>query len=160
MDVEKRRDRRRKFKKFKLIAAEKTEMFGLIGFIFSLFLLDVNANLIGAYGQEIQVNLLFGRTIASTSMFWLGFLLLCFCFFLLATRTHYHPLRKRIKWDLTFSVVGIIGLIIILSGGMMLFWLGNNTVIPFFGYELTRISYYHIGILFEVMTAFYFGLFR
>jgi hypothetical protein len=159
-DEEKIKQRKRFFKKFKLVFAEKVEIFGIVGFVFSLFLLDVNANLIGAYGNAIKVNLLFGRTIASTTMFWLGFLLLCFCFLLMSARTLYHPKRKRVKLDLMFILIGIVGLMIILSGGMMLFWLKNNTIIPFFDWNLTRIAYYHVGIVFEVVTAFYFALFK
>lgn len=147
-------------KKIKLLAAEKTEMFGLMGFIFALFLLDVNANMIGSYGQEIKVNLLFGSTIAATHMFWLGFLVVLFCFGLLATRSMYHPFRNRKRADLVVSIFGIIGLMIILSGGMMLFWISNNAIIPFFNWEITRISYYHIGISIEVLAAFYFGFVR
>ena len=154
------KERKKKVKKFKLIFAEKLEVFGLVGFIFSLFLLDVNANMIGSFGQEVQVNLLFGKTLASVDLFWVGFFLLTLCFLLLGARTMYHPKRNRVKMDLTFSALGVVGLMIILSGGMMLFWLGNNTIIPFFGYPLTRISYYHIGIIIGVVTSFYFAWFK
>lgn len=148
------------FKKFKLVFAEKVETFALVAFIFSLFLLDVNANIIGAYGSDIKVNLLFGETIPATYMFWIGMLILGACFFLLSTRTIYHPKRKRKKTDIIFSVIGTMGLMIILSGGMLLFWHNNALEIPFIGGGITRISYYHIGIAFEVFVAFYFALFK
>lgn len=148
------------FKKFKLVFAEKVETFALVAFIFSLFLLDVNANIIGAYGKDIKVNLLFGHTIPSTNMFWIGMLFLGFCFFLLSTRTIYHPQRKRKRMDVLFAVIGTLGLMIILSGGILLFWHNNALEIPFIGTSLTRISYYHIGITFEVIVAFYFAMFK
>lgn len=158
--MKKKEEKKINFKKFKLVFAEKVEMFALVAFIFSLFLLDVNANMIGSYGQEIEVNLLFGKTILATSLFWAGFLFLAFCQFLLSTRTIYHPKRKRKKSDIAFSVIGVIGLMIILSGGMLLFWYGNDIEIPFFNIILTRISYYHIGIGLEALTVFYFALFK
>lgn len=152
--------RRFNVKKFKFVFAEKVETFALVSFIFSLFLLDVNANIIGAYGPDIKVNLLFGKTILSTHMFWVGMLFLGFCFLLLTTRTLYHPERRRNRWDVFFAIFGTLGLMIILSGGMLLFWHNNALEIPFLGGSITRISYYHIGISLEVIVAFYFAMFK
>ena len=96
------------FRKFKLVFAEKVETFALVAFIFSLFLLDVNANIIGAYGKDISVNLLLGKRIFEIKRFWVGILFLGFCFFLLSTRTLYHPERKRKKTDIFFITIGIV----------------------------------------------------
>lgn len=156
----KRGQKHHESRKYSLIFAEKLEMFGLMGFIFALFLLDVNANLIGAYGNAIPVNLLFGKTVPATFMFWLGILFLGSCLFILATRTLYHPLRKHHKLDIFGIIIGTIGMMIILSGGMLLFWHDNSLIIPVFKWNLTRISYYHFGIVFEVLAAFYFGLIK
>jgi len=106
--------------KRKLNLAEKIEVISLILFIFSLFLLDVNANLIGAYGNETNVNLINGKTIRATTMFWLGFLGSLICLLALGTRRSYNKDRKRKVLDYFFLILGIIGLMIILSGGILL----------------------------------------
>jgi heme/copper-type cytochrome/quinol oxidase subunit 4 len=149
-----------KRKRLKLIFAEKLEMFAIVSFIFSLFLLDVNANLIGAYGPEISVNILFGSSVKAVQMFWVGLFLLAIFQFLLSTRTLYHSERKRKHWDFFFSLLGIIGFIIILLGGILLFWHNNALEIPIFNWKITRINLYHIGIGIETIFAFYFALFR
>jgi heme/copper-type cytochrome/quinol oxidase subunit 4 len=146
--------------KLKLIFAEKLEMFAIVSFVFSLFLLDVNANLIGAYGTEISVNILFGSTVKAVQMFWVGLLLLAVFQFLLSTRTFYHPERKRKKTDFIFSLFGIIGFMIILVGGILIFWHNNALEIPILNWKITRISFYHIGIGIQTIFAFYFALFR
>ena len=79
---------------------------------------------------------------------------------ILGTRSIYHPKRKHIKLDIIASVVAVLGMMIVLSGGMLLFWHGSLVQIPFFNASITRISYYHIGILLEVLSAFYFALVR
>lgn len=145
-------------KKFKYTAADKTEVLSLLLWVLSLFLLDVNANLIGAYGSDTYVNLLFGKTIPATTMFWTGFLGAAFFFTLIATRKLYHPKHKKNRFDVFFTVVGTLGLMIILSGGMLLFWFQNNLEIPFFALTLTRITYYHIGIGIEIFTLLYFAI--
>lgn len=145
------------WKKAKAVFADKVNMAALLFFILSLFLLDVNANVIGAYGQDIQVNFIRGIKFYATSMFWLGFIAASFFFFLVSTRSLYHK-RKYPRLDLFFAVIGSIGLMIILSGGLLLFWHSNNLEIPFFGYNLTRINYYHTGIGLELITMIYFAL--
>lgn len=145
------------WKKTKKILADKVNMISLVLFILSLFLLDVNANIIGAYGHDVKVNFIAGIKFDATSMFWLGFICAAFFFFLVSTRSLYHK-RKYPRLDLFFAVIGAIGLMIILSGGMILFWLNNSTEIPFFGHSITRIAYYHIGIGLELLTMIYFAI--
>ncbi len=143
--------------KAKRIFADKLNMISLVFFILSLFLLDVNANIIGAYGKDVQVNFISGIKFQATSMFWLGFICAAFFFFLVSTRSLYYK-RKYPRMDLFFAMVGAVGLMIILSGGLLLFWLGNNVGIPFFSHEITRINYYHTGIGLELITMIYFAL--
>ena len=71
MNKKKEERNHRKFKKFKLVFSEKLEMFALVSFIFSLFLLDVNANMMGAYGSDVTVNLFFGKSLSAAFLFWL-----------------------------------------------------------------------------------------
>jgi len=149
-----KKPRRKKRSKF----PDKLEIFALVMFIFALFLLDVNANLIGAYGPDIQANVIAGKTIDATSAFWGGFIGACVFFLLIVTRSMYNPKKKFTGGDLFFTIVGIVGLAIILSGGMLLFWHNNALEIPFFATSLTRVNYYHIGIGLEFLTVIYFAL--
>jgi magnesium-transporting ATPase (P-type) len=138
--------------------ADKTLILSVLVFVFALFLLDVNANLIGAYGQDTQVNLFNGRTVPATYMFWTGFIFLLLSFLVMALRSMYHPKGYPSKLDILFSIIGVLGLMIILSGGLLIFWFNNSLEIPFFSYTLTRITYYHVGIVLEVIVVLYFAI--
>ena len=141
----------------KYVVADKIEVFALVMWVFSLFLMDVNHNLIGAYGNATLVYLIQDK-VASTSMFWIGFFACCIFFATVAFRSKYHPKHYFKKLDIIFTITGILGLMIILSGGLLIFWMDNELAIPFFGLSLTRILYYHIGIGLEIFTILYFTL--
>ena len=144
-------------KKNKGVFADRIEVFFILLFVFALFLLDVNANLIASYGVETNVPVLMGRIVGATSMFWLGFLVAMVSFFVFSIRSVYRKSKLK-KWDLFFSLIGGIGLGIILSGGLLLFAGADNLVIPFFIWSFTRLTYYHVGIGLEVLSVFYFAL--
>lgn len=148
----------KKLKRFKEIFTDKVQMLSLIFYILALFILDVNANNIGAYGIDTYVNFINGIKFPATSMFWFGFLAACFFFLLTTVRSLYHSKRYPTKFDLFFSILGIAGLMIILSGGMLIFWHNNALIIPFFSLQITRITYYHIGIGLSIVSLLYFAL--
>lgn len=152
------RNKQSKLRKFAKKFANKMSLLALIVFILSLFLLDVNANLIGAYGPKILVNFIKGIKLPATSMFWLGFLGAAVSFLIFSTRSMYLPKMYNKKIDFIFALVGIAGLMIILSGGMLLFWHDNSLQIPFFSYTFTRIDYYHAGIGLEVLSILYYAI--
>ena len=155
-----KKGRRKLNRKFIFTLSEKFEILVILIFILSLFLLDVNANLIGAYGKDIPVHIYKEKTVPATSMFWLGFISAFVCLIFLGTRNKYNIRRRRVTLDLIFLIFGIIGLMIILSGGILLFWHNNLLEIPFFSYNVARITYYHIGIGLEVIVLFYYALFK
>jgi len=136
---------------------DRVAIFFILLFIFSLFLFDVNANLLAQYGVDVTVPVISNKIVAATSMFWLGFIVAVFSFFMFSTRHMYRKLKLR-RLDLFFAMIGAIGLGIILSGGLLLFASADNLVIPFFTLSFSRLTYYHIGIGLEVLTAFYFAL--
>lgn len=141
----------------KNVFMDKFQMFFILLFIFALFLFDVNANLLAQYGVGVNVPVITNKIVAATSMFWLGYLIALVSFFMFSIRSLYnkHSLKKL---DLFFSMLGAVGLGIILSGGLLLFAAADNLVIPFFKWSFTRLTYYHIGIGLEVLTVFYFAL--
>jgi len=158
MHMPKKESSKLKVRKFKSLLADKILMLSLILFIFSLFILDVNANNIGAYGLDTQVNLIRGERIPATTMFWTGFIGACFFFFLTTIRSLYHKKKYPSKLDLFFGLIGVIGLMIILSGGLLIFWHNNALVIPLFSSSVTRIGFYHTGIALSVISIIYFAL--
>ena len=53
---------------------DKLELLALLFFVFGIFLLDVNINMVASYGQNVNVHVFLGKTVSSMSMFWLGFI--------------------------------------------------------------------------------------
>lgn len=138
---------------------DKLEIFSLILFIFAMFLLDVNANNIAAFGTSAVVTVFQDIRTTSASMFWLGFLvgLLSFIVFCMTSISQRKGALKKV--DLFFTIIGGIGLGIILSGGLLYFANGSSDfIIPIFSWELARTSFYHIGIAIEAITVLYFAL--
>lgn len=147
-----------RWNRVKRVLADKVNMISLVCFILSLFLLDVSANNIAAYGIDVTEGFYQGMEVRATDTFWFGFIGAAFFFFLVAIRSLYMRRRYPSKLDLFFGIVGVIGLMIILSGGMLMFWHGNSLQIPFFAWNITRITYYHTGIGLELIAMFYFAL--
>lgn len=147
----------KRIKKFKAVLIDKIEMLAILLFIFALFLLDVNLNLISAYGLKTTVPFSAQNLVPATSMFWLGFIFMSVCLFIVSIRSIYRRV-KRERPDSFFAIFGIVGWGIILSGGLMLFAGGDNLIIPFFSLEIPRINYYHFGIFLEALTIVYFAL--
>jgi len=145
-------------KKIKNIFANKTELLALIFFIFAMFLLDVNANMIAAYGSKIEVHFFGNILVSSTSMFWLGIIvgLISFLIFSIESMALKKGALKKI--DTFFIILGGIGLGIILSGGLLVFAGADDLQIQFFKWTIERVTYYHIGIAIEALTVLYFAL--
>jgi len=137
---------------------DKIQMLAILFFLLGLFVFDVNANNIGAYGLGTKVGVINNNAVPATSMFWLGFLVTAACFFIIAIRSMFYHKEYPTKLDVLFGAIGITGLMIVLSGGMLLFWHNNALLIPFFSWELTRITYYHFGIGISLISLIYFAL--
>jgi len=144
--------------RWKKVVAHKIVVLALIFFILSLFMMDVNHNLIGAYGKDTLVNLFGGEKVQATSMFWLGIVVAFACLLTVSIRSFYIKKSRIGILDGVFCVLGAIGLMITLSGGLLIFWHDNALLIPVFGMEVTRITYYHIGIGLDIIAFIYFSL--
>lgn len=144
-------------KNFSGVLLRKVEILSILFFILALFLLDVNLNLIASYGLSTNVPFFNGIVLPASSMFWLGFVVMTVCLFIVCVRSFQR--RKKFKgFDVLFSFIGIIGWGIILSGGLLIFFGGDNFVIPFFNLLVNRIDYYHVGIGLEIISIIYFAL--
>jgi hypothetical protein len=146
-------------KKIKSIFFDKIKMLALIFFILALFMADVCLNLISADGINTRVPIFLNYSTTATSCFWLGFIFMLFCFLLIAFRSVYKRKSKIGVFDGIFGVIGVLGLMITLSGGLLVFYIKETyLVIPFFSYSLTRITYYHFGIFLDILSLLYFAL--
>lgn len=135
---------------------DRIQVISLIFLVLSLFLMDVNLNIITAYGL-IKVTVIGSTQIDASSLFWLGFILSLVFYFITCTRSLYIRRTHLTKFDIIFGTIGTIGLMIILSGGLLAFW-NDDLLIPIFKYSVERISYYHIGIGLSLISVVYFAL--
>jgi hypothetical protein len=136
---------------------DKIEMLAILFFIFGVFLLDVQLNMISAYGQDVKVPFFGGKLLSAMSLFWLGMLVACFSFLLFSIRALYR--RKSIKkLDLIFSIMGGVGLAIVFAGGLLIYAGADNLIIPFFTKQITRIDFYHSGLVLDFISLIYFSL--
>lgn len=137
---------------------DKIQMLAIVFFLLGLFVFDVNANNIGAYGLDTKVGVINGSQVPASNMFWLGFLVSAVCFFIITLRSMFYHKKYPSKLDVFFGLIGVIGLMIVLSGGMLLFWHNNALQIPFFSWIISRITYYHSGIGLSILSLIYFAL--
>lgn len=120
--------------------------------------MDVNLNIISSSGVGTMVPLYGGKAVRATSGVWFGFIFALLFFFIMSIRSMYKRKHNLTKWDITFSVMGIMGLMITLSGGLILFTKEIDLLIPFFSYEIPRVLYYHTGIGLDLIAVIYFAL--
>lgn len=136
----------------------KVEIFLLIFFALSLFLMDNNLNITTAYGPGAEVTIFGDLKSKSTDMFWTGFIASFIIFLFICFRSVYRRQSRLSKLDMFFGIFGAIGFMILLSGGLLGFWHPSSFEIPFFSFTLTRVSYYHMGIAINIVTLFYFAM--
>jgi len=144
-------------KRFRNLFFDKVEMLSIIFFIFGIFLLDVQLNLIAVYGSDVAVPVFAGKTVSAMSLFWLGMIVSCISFIVFGIRSLY---KKEVikKLDLSFAIIGGMGLSIIFAGGLLIYAGGDNLIIPFFTKNIARIDLYHFGIFLDFITIMYFSL--
>lgn len=146
------------FIKIKRFLIDRMEIMAFILFVLSIFLMDVNMNKVMDNGINTTVTVIGDYEIYATSGFWAGFLAALIIFFLIAFRSLYERKSRLGFFDIIFGIIGIIGLMITLSGGLLAFWHNSSLAIPFFKYTFTRVNYYHVGIGLDILALFYFAL--
>jgi hypothetical protein len=134
---------------------DKIELFGLLFFLGGLFLFDVNLNNIGAYGIDTTSKVIGGSVISTAAMVWFGFIVALLGYCVTVIRSFYKRQDKLTYFDAVFGIIGTIGLMITLAAGLLLFWHDNSLVIP--GINITRISFYHLGIGLDLLALVYFA---
>lgn len=147
------------FNKIKLVFLDKVEMMSLIFFLLALFLADVCLNLVSADGVDTRVPIFGPYSTTAVACFWVGFIAMLFFFLLIGFRSVYKRKNKLGLFDAVFGVIGVLGLMITLSGGMILFFNTQTYApIPFIGMSIARINYYHFGIFLDILSIIYFAL--
>lgn len=146
------------FNNVKSFLIDRFEIMTFILFVLVLFLADVNLNMIMAYGQDVKVTVYGDYKVFSTSAFWFGFILQFILFLFISFRSVYERQSKLGFFDGLFGIIGILGLMIILSGGLLAFFHNSQTQFPFFSLMITRVTYYHTGIGLAILSLFYFAL--
>lgn len=146
------------FVKIKEFFIDRMEIMAFILFVLALFLMDVNMNKVMDQGIKTSVTVIGNNEIYATSGFWFGFLAALILFFFIAFRSLYERKSRLGFLDIIFGIIGVIGLMITLSGGLLAFWHNSQLQIPFFKYTFTRVNYYHVGIGLNIFALFYFAL--
>ncbi len=144
---------------FRKPLAHVTETIAILFFIFAIFLLDVNANVIAMSGNQVLVPVFNDIVVKATSMFWLGLIVATISFFIFAIRSMYKRHVKKAR-DIFFVVLGVLGWGIIFAGGVLIMAGCGNFVMPFFDYSIPRVSFYHFGLGLTIVTVIYFALTR
>ncbi|MFA5259383.1 MAG: hypothetical protein WC979_04550 [Candidatus Pacearchaeota archaeon] len=147
-----------KVTKVKEFFIDRMEIMAFILFVLALFLMDVNMNKVMDQGIDTTVTVIGSHEIAATSGFWAGFLASLVLFFFISFRSLYERKNRLSYLDIIFGIIGVIGLMITLSGGLIAFWHNSSLVIPFFNYTFSRVNYYHTGIGLDIFALFYFAL--
>ncbi|MFA5855790.1 MAG: hypothetical protein WC867_00395 [Candidatus Pacearchaeota archaeon] len=137
---------------------DRMEILALILFVLCLFLLDVNLNKIMDNGLDVYPTVIGDYNVLSTSAFWFGFIAAFIIFIFISFRSVYERKSNLGFFDGIFGIVGIIGLMVILSGGLLAFFHDSSLEFPFFSYTVTRVTYYHTGIALSILSLIYFAL--
>ncbi|MBD3252866.1 hypothetical protein GF386_03990 [Candidatus Pacearchaeota archaeon] len=146
------------YKDFKEFLLDRLRILAFILFVLCLFLTDVSLNNIMAYGQNYKQGIFFDYSVRATSSFWFGFIFMVILFFAISFRSVYTRRSKIGFLDAFFGITGIIGLMITFAGGIIAFWHGSNTLIPFFSSNMTRVQFYHFGLALDIFSLLYFAL--
>ena len=136
-----------------MISTKRIEIILLVYIVFMLMFLNGLQNKFLDLGIDYQVSIIEGITFTAITGFWFGFilyhigLLSLYTYSILKKGTHYF-------WDMIFGGLAFFGTAIIMTGAVTGIYTER---ILFFTFNLAQISFYHIGILFQILAMFYFA---
>lgn len=144
-------------KRIKFGLPSKVEGFLVGALIFLLFLIDILQNKIQDFGMGYVVTYATaGKVIPAIDIFWIAVFLFTFVAVLLFGRNIWEARYDR-KIDLFFGVIMFLGLVLLVSGAIAAFlYKAPQGVVWFYG--IPQITFYHIGMLMEVISAMYFAI--
>jgi hypothetical protein len=135
----------------------KVEGFLIVGMVFLLFLIDILQNKIQDFGMDYVVTYATaGKVMPAIDIFWIAIFLFTFFAALVFGRSIREGRTDR-KIDLIFGTMMFIGLVLIVAGAIAAFLHAAPQPVPWF-YGIPQITFYHIGMLMEIVAALYFGI--
>lgn len=135
----------------------KVEGFLVGALIFLLFLIDILQNKIQDFGLDYVVTYATaGKVIPAIDIFWIAVFLFTFVAVLLFSRNMWEARYDR-KIDIFFGAIMFLGLVLLVAGAIGAFlYKAPEGVIWFYG--IPQITFYHIGMLMEIVAGMYFAI--
>jgi|PlaIllAssembly_1097288.scaffolds.fasta_scaffold00281_3 hypothetical protein len=136
---------------------DKVEGFLVGALIFLLFLIDILQNKIQDFGLDYVVTYATaGKVIPAIDIFWIAVFLFTIVAVFLFSRSIWQGRTDR-KIDIVFGVIMFVGLILLIAGAIGAFlYKAPEGVIWFYG--IPQITFYHIGMLMEIIAGMYFAI--
>jgi hypothetical protein len=136
---------------------DKVEGFLVGALIFLLFLIDILQNKIQDFGLDYVVTYATaGKVIPAIDIFWIAVFLFTIVAVFLFSRSIWQGRTDR-KIDIIFGVIMFVGLILLIAGAIGAFlYKAPEGVIWFYG--IPQITFYHIGMLMEIIAGMYFAI--
>jgi hypothetical protein len=147
----------KKRKKIRFGFPKKIEGFLIGGMIFLLFMLDILQNKIQDFGLDYVVTYFTaGKTVPAIDLFWVAVIGFTIFATLVFSRSIWEG-RKDMKVDVFFGIIMFVGLVLIIAGAIAAFSFKGPEPVPWF-YNIPQISFYHIGMLMEIIGGLYFAI--
>jgi hypothetical protein len=135
----------------------KVEGFLIGGMILLLFLIDILQNKVQDFGLDYAVTYsTAGNVIPAIDLFWIGIGLFTIFSVFVFSRSIWQGRTDR-KVDVLFGVLMFVGLVLLVAGAIAAFNFQAPVGVPWF-YGIPQISFYHVGMLMEIIAALYFAI--
>ena len=121
---------------------------------FSIFLFDVLQNKL-ATDINFMVHIS-AQEVRAMPLFWISYFIAFAILAFLMFRAVTNDVGNKVR-DFIFGVVGLLGLGFMMTGAMLTFYFPPKTLIPFFAFEITIITFYHfLGIFLVIVATMYY----
>lgn len=135
----------------------RVEGFLIGGMLLLLFLIDILQNKIQDFGLDYVVTYsTAGKVIPAIDIFWIAIFLFTIFACLVFSRSIWEGRTDR-KIDLFFGTLMFVGLILLVAGAIAAFTHAAPEAVSWF-YYIPQITFYHIGMLFEIIGGLYFAV--
>jgi hypothetical protein len=132
---------------------KRFEIFLLVMYSLLLFLFDINQNKRIDFGPDYMVTVFEGFKINAGDLALVALILFHLVLFTLFVYSLKRPGTHE-YWDIAIGALALFGVAILLAGYMN----EINNVPTYFFVELESVSFYHIGIAFQIIAAVYWSL--
>jgi hypothetical protein len=134
----------------------KVEGFLIGSLLLLLFLIDILQNKIQDFGLGYAVTFATaGHLVLAINLFWIAVGLFTIISVLVFSRSIWQGRTDR-KVDVFFGVLMFLGLVLLVAGAIGAFNFQAPEAVAWF-YGLPQITFYHIGMLMEIIAGLYFA---